>query len=648
MIDNKETIADINVMQNAHLMPTLEVEQRQTSWNATQTTQQNFSFATSIPQLVAQQAAATPDGVALICDERVMSYSELNRRANQLAHYLKALGVGPNVLVACCLDRSFDLVVALLAVLKARGAYVPLDPAYPTERLAYMLADTQAPVLLTQRDLAGQLPITDAEIVYLDAENAPFDSQPQADPTENAAPADLAYVIYTSGSTGHPKGVQITHKSLLNLVLWHQQAFAVTSADKATQVASPAFDATGWELWPYLTIGASVTFINEQVRLSPITLRDWLIAEQITITFLPTALAENVIALQWPAQVALRFLLTGADTLRHYPSSALPFAFINNYGPTEATVVTTSGRVWPTSQADQPPSIGFPIANFEVYILDEQLQQVAPGTPGELYIGGIGLAKGYLNRPDLTAERFIQHPFNPDSSARLYKTGDLARWLPDGQISFMGRIDQQIKLRGYRIEPEEIMTAVNEHPAVQTSLVVAREDTPGDKRLVAYLVVQPGTTVSDNALRSALAAQLPDYMVPTSFVQLEALPLTPNGKIDRAALPVPNSTNALREAMGAAPSTPTEQTLEQIIAPLLGLERVGRDENFFLLGGHSLLGTQIIVRIAETFGIELSLRTLFDAPTIAQLAAETERLILLRIEAMSDDEAAQLLGQSSM
>lgn len=391
-----------------------------------------------------------------------------------------------------------------------------------------------------------------------------------------------------------------------------------------------------------------MTFVNEPVRLSPVTLRDWLLAEHITISFLPTALAEHIIALQWPTQVALRFLLTGADTLRHYPSPTLPFALINNYGPTEATVVTTSGRIWPISQADQPPSIGHPIANSQVYILDEQLRQVAPGTPGELYIGGVGLAKGYLNRPDLTAEQFIQHPFNAEPSARLYKTGDLARWLPDGQIAFMGRIDHQIKLRGYRIEPEEIMAVLNEHSAVQTSLVVAREDMPGDKRLVAYLVIQSGTTVNDNALRSALAAKLPDYMIPTSFVQLEAMPLTPNGKVDRAALPVPNSTNALRETVVDAPSTPTEETLEQILAPLLGLEHVGRDRNFFLLGGHSLLGTQIIVRMAETFGIELSLRTLFDAPTIAQLAIETERLILLRIEAMSDDEAAQLLEQSSI
>lgn len=603
-----------------------------------------------VPQLVERQAAATPYAIALVSDERTMSYSELNRRANQLAHYLKARGVSKDTPVACCLERSFDLVVALLAVLKARGAYVPLDPAYPTERLSYMLSDTGAAVLLTQRNLLYQLPATDATIICLDDADAPFTAQPQSNLSENATADDLAYIIYTSGSTGRPKGVQVTQRGLLNLVTWHQAAFSIMAADKATQVASPAFDATGWELWPYLTVGASVTFIPEDVRLSPVTLRDWFIAEHITISFLPTALAESIIALQWPAQVALRFLLTGADTLRHYPSPDLPFALINNYGPTEATVVTTSGRIMPTQvgQTDQPPTIGRPIANMQVYLLDEQLQQVPDGTPGELYIGGIGLAKGYLNRPDLTAERFIQHPFDSDSAARLYKTGDLARRLPNGEIAFMGRIDHQIKLRGYRIEPEEIMATINDYPGVQTSLVIAREDTPGDKRLVAYIVLQSGSIVSDSELRSTLAARLPDYMVPTAFAQLEALPLTPNGKIDRAALPAPDSANALRETPGDAPQTPTEETMEQILAPLLGLAHVGRDENFFLLGGHSLLGTQVIVRVAETFGVELSLRSLFDAPTIAQLAAHIEQLILARIEAMSDDEAAQLLESGSL
>ncbi|MHB8599878.1 MAG: non-ribosomal peptide synthetase [Ktedonobacteraceae bacterium] len=615
---------------------------------------QDFSCNYCIPQLVAQQATTAPEAIALISGKDALSYGDLNRRANQLAHHLSKLGAGPNVLVACYLERSFDLVIALLAILKAGGTYVPLDPAYPTERLDFMLADTQAPILLTQSDLAHQLPEMNATVICLDAAYAPWHSLPETDPTVTAAIDDLAYVIYTSGSTGHPKGVEITQRNLLNLVYWHQQAFAVTANDKATQIASPAFDATGWELWPYLTIGASVTLIDKEVSLSPVTLRDWFIEQHITISFLPTALAESVIALHWPSPVSLRYLLTGADTLRHYPSPNLPFALINNYGPTEATVVTTSGRIWPVSsqaqtpQPDQPPTIGRPITNMQIFLLDEQLQPVPTGSGGELYIGGVGLAKGYLNRPELTAERFIPHPFSSDPQARLYKTGDLARELPDGQIAFMGRVDQQIKLRGYRIEPEEIMAAINEHAAVQTSLVMAREDTPGEKRLVAYVVSHHDMSVSDNELHATLAARLPDYMIPSVFILLETLPLTPNGKVDRAALPPPaDNADMLREDADDAPITPTEEVLGKIIAPLLGLERVGREENFFLLGGHSLFGTQVIMRVAETFGVEMTLRTLFDAPTVAQLAQKIEQLTLARIETMSDDEVAQMLACES-
>jgi len=600
------------------------------------------NMGASIPGLIARQAATTPDAAALLAGNLVMSYHDLDQRSNQLAHRLKELGAGTNTLVACYLERSFDLVVALLAILKAGGAYVPLDPAYPTERVAFILADTRAPVLLTQSSLVARLPATVPTVICLDVDESFTDLPRTALPAYPSA-ADLAYVLYTSGSTGRPKGVLVTHGSLLNLISWHQKAFAVTAADKATQVASPAFDATGWELWPYLTIGASVTFIPEDVRLSPVTLRNWFIEQGITITFLPTALAESVIALQWPASTALRFLLTGADTLRRYPSPSLPFAFINNYGPTEATVVTTSERILPAARSDQPPSIGRPITNMHVYLLDQQLRQVPTGEQGELYIGGVGLAQGYLNRPDLTAERFIPHPFSDNPRERLYKTGDLARSLPDGQLAFLGRIDQQIKLRGYRIEPEEIMAALNEHPAVQTSLVIARDFTADDKQLVAYLVLRPGAALNDSELRSMLAARLPDYMIPSAFVQLDALPLTLNGKIDTSALPAPDSSNTPREVTGAAPSTPTEQALEQIIAPLLGIPNVGREENIFLLGGHSLFGTQVIMRVAATFGVEMSLRTLFDSPTIAQLASKIEQLVLARIETMSNDEAAHLL-----
>jgi acyl-CoA synthetase (AMP-forming)/AMP-acid ligase II/acyl carrier protein len=467
--------------------------------------------------------------------------------------------------------------------------------------------------------------------------------------------------------------VQITHDSLLNLVFWHRRAFAVTAADRATQLAGPSFDATVWELWPYLTGGASVYLPDEETRSAPVRLRDWLVAQGITISFLPTALAERVMALEWPPQTALRILLTGADTLHHYPSPDLPFVVVNNYGPTECTVVATSGPVPPTASVtgatpprarsvgaaharaqpsgrahvsgpERPPSIGRPIANTEVYILDDHLQPVPIGVPGELHIGGVGLARGYLNRPALTAEKFIPNPFSAEGGARLYKTGDQACYLPDGQIAFVGRIDDQIKIRGYRIEPNEIVAVLNRHPAVQMSLVVAREDTPGERRLVAYVVPTPGAQPSARALRGFLGTQLPDYMIPTAFVRLEAMPLTANGKVDRAALPAPDAANTSGDGAFVAPRTPVEQRVAGIVAGLLGLEQIGMDDNFFLLGGHSLLGAQIIARVGDTFGVDLPLHILYDAPTVAELAAEIERVVLATLEEMSDDEIQRLLG----
>lgn len=612
------------------------------SWDATE---QRYPDDRIVPQLVALQAAKTPAAIALVAGEQALTYRELDQRANQLAHYLQTLGVGPNVLVGLCIERSLDMVVGLLGILKAGGAYVPLDANYPTDRLTYMLEDANAPVLVTHQALASRLLRRGTSIVCLDT-NAPIlAQQPTSEPINIATVDDLVYVIYTSGSTGWPKGVQITHKSLLNLVKWHQKAFAVTAADRATQLTSPAFDATGWELWPYLTIGASVHLLDDDSRVNAVLCRNWLLNHNITITFLPTVLAEGVMALQWPAHTSLRFLLTGADTLHTYPSPDLPFAFINNYGPAEATVVSTFGQILPSRQTDVLPSIGRPIDNAYIYILDEQLRQVPPGEPGELHIGGAGLAKGYLNRPDLTAEKFILDPFSNDPTARLYKTGDLARYLPDDQIAFMGRSDHQIKIRGYRIEPEEIVSILNTHPGVQSSAVIAREDTPEDKRLVAYIVPTVGMHVPPSDLQKTLAAHLPDHMIPATFVLLKSLPITPNDKLDRAALPAPDASNTLRDEIIALPQTPLEERLVGIVAPLLNLEQVGVDENFFMLGGHSLLGTQLIARITTTFGVALSLRNLFGAPTVRQLATEIERLIIAKLEQMSDEEAQELLDR---
>lgn len=627
-------------IENAHTLT--ENEQRQlAAWNVTQ---HDFPTHMCIPQLVARQAAATPDAIAVVEGTQTLSYKQLNQRANQLAHYLRTLGVSPNVLVGLCVERSLDMVVGLLGILKTGGAYVPLDPTYPPERLAFMLEDSHAPVLVTWQSIVNRLPVGNTQLVCLDTDTAVLAQQPTDVPSTTVTPSDLVYVIYTSGSTGRPKGVQITHYSLLNLIFWHQHAFEVTSADRASQVASPAFDATGWELWPYLTMGAQVIIVDEETRVSPALLRDWLVNQAITISYLPTPLAESVINLAWPAQTSLRYLLTGADTLRAYPSPELPFAFINNYGPTESTVVATYGRVLPTVHADMPPSIGRPIWNTQIYILDEQLRQVPIGTPGELYIGGTGLSLGYFNHPDLTNGRFIPHPLSEKPGELLYKTGDLARFLPDGQIAFMGRADYQIKIRGYRIEPDEIMVVLRKHPSVQSSLVIARGDSPGDKRLVAYLVLVPGVNVTASSLRETLSEYLPEYMIPSAFVILPVLPVTSNGKVDRAALPAPDATNTLRDEDIVAPRTPTEEHVARIVTTLLNLETESIDENFFMLGGHSLLGTQIIAQVSETFGVNLPLRSLFEAPTIRLLAAEIEERVIAKLDSMSEDEVLQLLN----
>jgi amino acid adenylation domain-containing protein len=632
-----------NVADSSRNIPVMtEIEQQQlAAWNATR---RDYSRDACIPQLVALQALATPDAIALVVEEQMLNYYDLNRRANQLAHHLNTLGVGPDVLVGLCVERSLDMVVGLLGILKAGGAYVPLDPGYPADRLAFMIHDTQAPVLVTQNHLISRLPTEGSQLICMDSDAAKLAQYPDTNPTASASVEDLAYVIYTSGSTGRPKGVQITHDGLLNLVFWHQHAFEVTSFDRATQLTSPAFDATGWELWPYLTCGASVYLLNEEQRVDPILCRDFLLDHEITVTFLPTALAESVMVLEWPSHAALRFLLTGADTLHHYPSPRLPFALINNYGPTEATVVSTSGCIPSNTHTERPPLIGCPIDNMQIYILDEYLRLVPDGTPGELYIGGIGLARGYLNRPELNAEKFIPHPWSAEPGARLYKTGDLARFLPDGQIDFLGRIDRQIKIRGYRIEPDEIISVLNGHPAVQTSVVLAREDTPGDKRLVSYVVLNQAMSASANTLQLWLAERLPDYMIPAVFVQLDTLPVTANGKVDRAALPAPDASNTLlRRDITATPNTLVEERLVEILALLLGLEQVGIDDNFFLLGGNSMMGTQLITRVAETYGIDLPLRTLFEMPTVRPLAAEIERLIVARVKAMNEDEVLGLL-----
>ena len=506
-------------------LPLLTVAEQQLliDWNNTQV---NYAQDRCIHELFEAQAEQTPEAIAIVFEAQ-LTYRELNYRANQLAHYLQHLGVGPEVLVGICVDRV-EMIVGLLAILKAGGAYLPLDPTYPSERLSFMLEDAQVSVLITQQAIASKLSLRkDAKtqsqegpetlrafaplreqnpIVYLDGDWNTIAQQPTENPTSNVTTDNLAYVIYTSGSTGKPKGVQVQHRSLLNLVFWHQRAFAVSPLDRVTQIATTAFDACGWEIWPYLAAGASIHFPDHETRTSLEQLQDWLVSNAITLSFLPTPLAKRVLQADWPQETALRILLTGGDTLHQRPAISLPFTVVNNYGPTENTVVTTSGVVksgmggwgdeemggWGDGEISQGlPTIGRPIANVQVYLLDSQLQPVPVGARGELYVGGEGLARGYLNRPALTAERFVPHPYSSQPGARLYRTGDLGRYRPDGTIEFLGRVDEQVKIRGFRVELGEIEAALAQHPAVHEAVVTTQEEESGDRYLVAYLTPSP-------------------------------------------------------------------------------------------------------------------------------------------------------------
>jgi amino acid adenylation domain-containing protein len=600
-----------------------------------------------VAHLVGAQVASAPNAISLVWGDEKITYAELDARSTRLAHHLRGLGVGPDVVVGLLLERSPSFVVGALAIWKAGGAYLPLDAASPRERITTILNDAQAPIVVTRTELSRALAGGARKFVDMNCESTLAPSASNGPLACKSKPDDLAYVIYTSGSTGSPKGVEITHRSLLNLIAWHRRNFGVTSTDRATQVSNAGFDATVWEIWPYLAAGASVHIADETTRIAPEALRDWILKEKITVSFVPTPLAEYLITLDWPADASLRFLLTGADSLQHYPRPGLPFVLVNNYGPTECTVVATSGRVLPKGHPNRPPAIGRAIENTKILILDDLMREVPNGTPGQIHIGGIGLARGYRNSLELTEAKFIPDPFSDDPDARLFKTGDMAYFRPDGQLEFLGRIDDQIKIRGNRIELNEIVVALSRHRMIHANVVVTRRSASGDKRLVAYVVPKDGAKIYASDLRNHLRAQLPDYMLPEIFVLLSSLPLNPNGKVDRGALPPPNAMNTLRDASAVEPRTPIEKRLAGILAALLGVEQIGADDNFFLLGGHSLLGTQLIARVRDAFGVELPLRTLFDSPTVSELSAQIEQLLVVRLESMSEDEALRILNAQS-
>ena len=479
-----------NPEQRIANLPYLSEQERDHLLVECNNTQVDYPQDLCIHQLFELHAEQTPDAVALVFGDERVTYGELNLRSNQLARYLQKIGVGAEVLVGLCVDRSLDLIVGMLAILKAGGAYLILEPSYPAERSSFLLKDAQLSVVLTQQQWVENLRSPNLQIVCLDTDWEMISQEIADNPTSAATAENLVYAIYTSGSTGKPKGVEIEHGSLLNLVFWHQREFGVSAGDRATQIAAIGFDACGWEIWPYLAAGASIYFPEDDIRRNPEKLQNWLISKAIAISFLPTPLADRILQLDWPPTTALRIMLTGGEKLQQHPIKSHPFKLVNNYGPTENTVVTTSGYI-PATKPDIAPTIGRPIANTQVYILDKYLQPVPAGVVGELYIGGNGLARGYVNRPDLTAASFIPNPFQPNSSQRIYKTGDLVRYRADYNLEFLGRIDEQVKIRGVRIELGEIETVLTQHPAVQQTVLTALEDAQQNKRLVAYIALNP-------------------------------------------------------------------------------------------------------------------------------------------------------------
>lgn len=595
----------------------------------------------SLVESVRTWAAETPNAAAVSTVTETLSYAELEAQSNALARHLQSLGASPETLVAVVLDRSPEFVIAALATWKAGAAYLPIDPACPPERIRLILEDARAPVLI-RTGLASHIELSQESAKQVDVSDrySLLRAYSSAALPATTHPSQLAYVIYTSGSTGRPKGVEITHGNLLNLVHWHQSTFSISSSDRATMLASPGFDAAVWEIWPYLSAGASLFAPPETTRVSPRSLRDWMLAQGTTVSFVPTPLAQRLIFLDWPTETPLRCLLTGADVLQQYPPAGLPFTLVNNYGPTECTVVALSGVVPAHDRPSALPPVGRPISNTRILLLDEDLQQVPRGSIGELHIGGAGVGRGYLNDPELTLEKFIPDPFDRNSESRLYKTGDLARALPDGSFEFLGRTDDQIKIRGYRIEPNEVSAALCKHEAVQSGVVIPRKNPSGEYFLAAYLVLSQDAQVSAADLRKHLQSQLPDYMVPNAFVVLDAFPLTTNGKVDRSALPAPDSTNSLKNVPVSSGPTPTEEKLIPVVSALLKVDGISPHDNFFLLGGHSLLGAQLLAEIHRAFLVNLPLRTVFDYPTIAAISAEIDRVLALNKEVDQTEPAA--------
>ncbi len=600
------------------LLPADEERRVLNEWNATAV---DFGGPGCVHELFEREVDRAPDAIAAVFEGSALSYRELDRRANQLANHLRTLGVGPDVLVGLCVERSLEMLVALLGILKAGGAYLPLDPAYPSDRIGFMIEDSGIRVLVTTEALRDELLAADSALalVLLDADADILAGAGDARPTSMTTGEHLAYTIYTSGSTGRPKGVQLPHSAVVNFLNTMRREPGLSEQDVLVAVTTLSFDIAGLELYLPLTTGARVVLASREVASDGVLLRELLAECGATAMQATPATYRLLLDAEWKSK-GLKALIGGEAVPRDLVEALLPRVgeLWNMYGPTETTIWSTIHRLEPNA----PVLIGRPIANTDVYVLDRNRRPVPIGVPGELYIGGAGVARGYYNRPELTAERFVPHPFR--EGTRLYRTGDLVRFTVDGALEFLGRLDFQVKVRGFRIELGEIEAVLALEPAVRQAVVAVHEDRIGDKRLVAYVVYHPGESLTASELRRHLRDRLPEFMVPALVVELDALPLTQNGKVDRKALPNPFAHASARDDDFVEPRTPMEQFVAEVWREVLGVQRVGVRDNFFELGGHSLLSVRVLHRIESRIGRRLNPRAMI-LQTLEQIAAEADQ-----------------------
>ena len=653
LVDNPERL-----ISDLPLLTEDERHQLLVEWNDTSA---DYPEGKCIPLLFEEQVEKTPDAIAVISGEQQLTYRELNSRANQLTHYLRARGTGQGIKVGICLERSVEAIVSIMAVLKAGGVYVPLDPSYPEERLSYIIKDSRSGVMIMQEPFSDTFREHDITIVEIHTEKADIGSQSTSNPSCGVSPKDSAYVIYTSGSTGLPKGVVVSHEAIAEHCFHMVNHYELDPRDRVLQFASLNFDASLEQVLAPLLAGAAIILRNRDLW-TPSEFHERVLRYGLTVVNVPPSYFHEWVktcneAAYNATPDRLRLIICGGDellpqTVRLWEQSPMSSArLLNAYGPTETTITATTFEVNNNLRSNQAFGdirtripIGRPLPNRKIYILDTFGNPVPAGVPGELYIGGAGLAQGYLDRPELTAEKFVTDPFNTDSGKRLYKTGDLARYLSDGNIEFLGRIDHQVKIRGFRIETGEVEVVLGQHPGIKETVVTAREVRPGDNRLIAYVVREPGQTTALNDLRSFLQEKLPEYMVPSVFVMLDSLPLTPAGKIDRKSLPEPHIERPDTENECISPRTQTEKLLAGIWCEVLGISQVGIHDNFFSLGGHSLLATQVMSRIKEAFHVEVALRRLFETPTVAGLS-DAVSMVVDKKQGASPEQTATGSGE---